>query len=635
VPNGGEVRAVPEVWVQNVGMWALRQLRGDDGWAFALLAFWLALLLSDPAGAQHHGLRAVPAGSEFAALIRVDAPAGVAYDAPAQVWRAPDSRLGIESVAVLPDQAWATLEPTEAQLISHHRPIWLRLRVAAKTPISEREAQAGWLLQFPSVVIDRYTVYRRDAQGLWRAQSAGDRVAHLAWPQSSLSPQFALPISAEEVAAGQASLFVRVEHTVPVQVRPRMVWATQALIHDQTQYVVAGLLAGVMLLLLVICAQMSWQFKDRVYAWYGVYLLFSLLSALYYTGVAQSALWPGATKFSSDAAGVGVLGSFGAFVMFAHSMFGRVHGRWHSWVSCGLAGLCFFGVLVLLASERVEPKFWRFMLFTALVFGFVFASVAKAWRKGLKWAGYWLGVYVPYWLAISITVAQSVGLWRFFELPPRTPLWASVIEAVAMLWCIQAYSRDKHAQIVREQAADERDPLTGCLNRKEFEREAQRIFEISRRSQAPAALFICSVAPQHPDRGLIQMEAMMLKSVRLLRSVAREFDVVGRTEETVLAVMMPGVPNDEVFRARLSRLVALGLMVDAHDRNAPDIRFSVAAGNAQGFFGDFAQMYEELNRLLEEIQHEPQGKRIQLLPDPKDAEAPAILIKQEGGGAVG
>lgn len=127
----------------------------------------------------------------------------------------------------------------------------------------------------------------------------------------------------------------------------------------------------------------------------------------------------------------------------------------------------------------------------------------------------------------------------------------------------------------------------------------------------------------------------MLKSVRLLRSVAREFDVVGRTEETVLAVMMPGVPNDEVFRARLSRLVALGLMVDAHDRNAPDIRFSVAAGNAQGFFGDFAQMYEELNRLLEEIQHEPQGKRIQLLPDPKDAEAPAILIKQEGGGAVG
>lgn len=575
------------------------------------------------------------AGGMAQATLRLDAPLGPAQPAAAWVLAGAGTEEGIEAIAAAGRAGWRPLNHDESQPLARHQPLWLHLRLTAGGEIGPAQAAAGWQLEFPSVVIDRYTLYQRDADGRWQAQAAGDRVAWTAWPLPSLRPRFALPLHARDVAAGGADVYVRIDHTVPVRVQPRLVSAADAAAHETRQHVAASLLAGVSLTLLLTCVQMSWTFRDRVYAWYGVYLLFSLLSALCYTGVTQRWLLPEATKLASDAVGIGVLGSYASFVLFAHAMFRSAHGRWFGWISGAIVGLCVLGMGVLLLSDGVEPRFWRFMVFTAAVFGFVLFAVARAWRKGVRWAGYWLVVYLPFWLAIGLTMAHNLGLLNLMWLPARTPLAASIVEAVAMLWCIHAYSRDSHTRLAREKAAAERDPLTGCLNAREFGREAVRVFEGARRSGGAAAVFLVRVQAQHADDNPMQAEAMLLRSVRLVRSVARDFDTVGRVGPDVLAVAMPGVADGEVFRARLSRLVALGLMVDQHDRHAQAIRFSVAAGNVQGFRGGGVEdLLARLRSLLQDTSADPQGKRIRLLEAASSHPQPARFVVQEGARQV-
>jgi GGDEF domain-containing protein len=246
------------------------------------------------------------------------------------------------------------------------------------------------------------------------------------------------------------------------------------------------------------------------------------------------------------------------------------------------------------------------------VFFFILYSALNAWRKGVQFARYWLMVYAPYLLTIGIVLAKSIGLVALPWLPSEAPVIAAVVEAVAMMLCINAYSRLRHAEAVKEQVSAWHDPLTGFLNASSFRQKATELWQAAPAQRRNVAVVYISVEPA-ASAVATDNEALMARSVRMVRSVAREFDTVGRLSRNRLALLMADVPEGETLSGRLSRLVALGLMRDTHEAHDVEIRFRVSVGVRKQFAGSF----EELDAALQTLAQREAGsnKAIHYLPE--------------------
>ncbi len=518
-------------------------------------------------------------------------PPVAGVEAPLQVLAGLPVASSIESVSMLPPGSFQSFDPTRLYRLGPDTALWLRLQISVDAPMDG----SRWLLEFPTAIVDRYDVFQRNGDGQWMQMEAGDRVAHRKWPLDSLRPRF--PLMAP--TAGVHDVYVRVVHQVPLSLRPLIVNAAQASEHDSNQMLWTGLLLGVIATLVFTCLQMSLSFHDRTYVWYAGYLVCTAFAALSYTGIAQRDLWPDATKFSSDFVVFSIMGAYAFNLQFARSMFGSTQGPVWRMAARVLVGLCVGYALLTEFRDDYGRHIVGFFVISLAVFAYIIAMAVQTWRRGVVFAGYWLLVYVPYLLSIGLTLFANVGLVPAMWLPGEIPVLGALAEAVAMMWCINAYGRLRHAQAVREQAAALRDPLTGFLRLKVFRERADRLWTRAARSRGDVAVVYVRVEPAHPQgQSAVEYEALMARSVRLVRTATRELDTVGRLGHNLLGILMPGMPPGEGLNSRMARLVALGLMQDLHDPTALELRFQLAVGQRRDFPGSFMELDTALMALL-------------------------------------
>jgi GGDEF domain-containing protein len=500
-----------------------------------------------------------------------------------------DAQTSVEQVAGLPLNRFGAHQANRNYQITAQSPLWLRLSVSHATSPTLQ-------LEFPSVLVDRYEVYQRDDSGIWQMQAAGDRVAHSTWPLVSLRPRFDLQPSAQ----GERFAYVRIVHQLPTSLQPQIVEPHEAVQRDGLQLLWTGLLVGVVFTLVMACAQMSWAYRDITYTWYALYLVFTMMAALAYSGIAQSWLWPQATKFASDAVVYGVMGAFAFNLQFSRAMFGSLQGRGYHALAHVLFACCIGYAVLTIFVEQYARFIWIFNATCAAIFVFILYSALNALRKGVRFALYWLIVYTPYLLIIHLVLLNSIGIVSAPWLPSATPILAAVLEAVAMMLCINAHSRLRHAQAVQQQVAAWHDPLTGFLNASSFRQKAQEIWQAAPGLHRPVAVAFITVEPVTTSEEVsIDHEALMARSVRLVRSIAREFDTVGRLSRHRLALVMADVPEGEMLNGRLSRLVALGLMRDNHPSLNAEIRFRISVGLRHHFAGSYAELESALLALAQ------------------------------------
>jgi GGDEF domain-containing protein len=512
-------------------------------------------------------------------------------------------------VAALGLESFQPFLPAKVYAVGRDRPLWLKLRVFAPQAMEN----SGWLLEFPTVIVDRYEVFQRGVNGQWQMAAAGDRVAHSQWPVDSLRPRFPLRAS----VSGEQDVFVRVLHQLPVNLQPVMVQASDATRRDSMQMLWTGLLLGVVVTLVLTCAQMTLAYRDSTYGWYAGYLLFTVLAALCYSGIAQRNLWPGATKFSSDAIVYAVMAALAFNLEFSRAMFGALQSRASRLTSRMLVALCAGYCLMTFLSQRYDQLITGFHFLTLSVFSFTIFAAVRAWRRGVIFGGYWLLIYVPYLCCIALTLAHSAGLISAPWLPAETPVAAAIAEAVAMMLCINAYGRLRHAQSVREQVAARYDPLTGFLKPAAFRDKAARLWNGAVRSGPDMAVVYVTVDASASDSSAgTDMEVLMARSVRLVRTIARDFDIVGRLGRNRIGIVMTGVPPREALSGRLARLVALGLMQDSHDPAAVVVRFRLGVGLRRSFAGDFSALDSALQELLNKDDGTPRVIRFLDAPIP-------------------
>ena len=516
----------------------------------------------------------------------------VSYPAPLQVIEGLGSGITIDQVAALPSERFVIFSPSKLYTVGFDAPLWLKLKVS----VPQALPQSPWLLEFPSIIVDRYEYYQRDAAGRWRMAAAGDRVAHVQWPVDGLRARFQLPSN----VAGDQDVFVRVVHQHHTNLQPVIVLQSHAVARDSSQMLWTGLLLGVVFTLVLTCAQMTLVYRDWTYGWYAGYLTFTMLAALCYSGIAQRSLWPDASKFASDAIVYAVMTAFIFNLEFSRSMFGGLQSRAMRWLSRVLVGLCACYLIATFLSDRYDRLIVLFEVLSLAVFSFIVFAAAKAWRGGVVFGGYWLMVYVPYLLCIALTLGNSAGFLNVPWLPAQTPVFAAIAEAVAMMLCINAYGRLRHAQSVREQEAARYDPLTGFLKEAVFNKKVSELWNNSKSAKRDLAVVYVTVDAQAADMpGTVDAEAVMARSVRQVRMVTRDFDLIGRLGRNRIGIAILNVPPREALSNRLARLVALGLMRDADDPTVLAARFSMSVGLRHSFEGDFDAVDRALRELLE------------------------------------
>lgn len=554
--------------------------------------------------------------------LAADTRAGVsgAIPAPLQVVTGLGAAATIDQVAALPEGSFQPFAPSRLYRVGPEKPLWLKLRVPALPVMAGQD----WLLEFPTVIVDRYEFFRRDANGMWQMSAAGDRVAHRQWPLDSLRPRFVLPAwSAASSSAGE-EVYVRVVHQLPVNLKPLIVSADAAARRDGMEMLWTGLLAGVVLALVLTCAQMSLAYRDRTYGWYAGYLVFTMMAALCYSGIAQRSLWPDATKFASDAIVYFVLAALAFNLEFSRSMFGGFLGSRLRITSRLLIVLCVAYSIMAFMSQRYDRHVFGFYVIALGIFLLTIFTAVLAWRRGVNFGGYWLLVYVPYLCSIALTLAHNGGIINAPWLPADTPVAAAIIEAIAMMLCINTYGRLRHAQAVRDQVAARYDPLTGFLNLPEFRSAATRVWSAFARSRQDVAVIYVRVENViGNDKASVGLEELMARSVRHVRTITRDFDTIGRLDANRIGIVMTGAPVRDVMSARLARLVALGLMEDAGDTGVPVVRFRMVVGMRRSFSGSFAALDKALHALLDS--DDPARRAIRFLD-------PEIPVQRVNGG---
>ncbi len=525
--------------------------------------------------------------------VPLDALPGPTFPAP--LWVLDDaSRVNdqatLEQVRQLPASAFVPFSSRKLYAIAHDKPLWLRLRVSQNQKIDYPQ----WLLEFPISVIDRFEVYQLGSQGQWEMGAAGDYVAHTQWPMHSLQPRFPL----QSHTLGESDVYVRVVHRVAVNLAPVIVHMQNAPERDTTQMLVMGVMAGVICTLLLICLQMGWAYRDLVYIWYAGYLFFTLMAATCYAGVAQKILWPHATKFASDAIVVGVMLALAFNLQFGRVMFGGLQRTWVHTLVKVLMVLCVAYAALKLYVDAYQYIVPVYITLFMVSFGMILYLGFSAWRRGIAFGGYWLLVYSPFVVSLALTILDGTGIINGSWLPSFTPMPAATLEAIAMMFLINAHGRTRHAQQVREQEANVRDPLTGFLHESKFMSRTARIWQQARKTGRDVTIVYLSVEPKQLDITPLQAEAFMLRSVRMVRTSVRQFDSVGRLGPNLLGIAMQDVPQNDLLSQRLSRLVALGLMNDPQDKTSITVNFTMAVGSFGRFRDNFSALDTALRALL-------------------------------------
>ena len=141
----------------------------------------------------------------------------------------------------------------------------------------------------PLATVDRVTLCHRNSNGEWVSQQGGDSVAQSKAAQVGRYPVFALAD-----AAGQSvRYYMKIQHTrVPYSVWPYIVNEAEFIATSQTQHTLLGGyfgLAGLMVLLAVVCAGI---YRDWGFGTYAVYAAMVVASISAVTGMTALYGWP-------------------------------------------------------------------------------------------------------------------------------------------------------------------------------------------------------------------------------------------------------------------------------------------------------------------------------------------------------
>ncbi len=508
-----------------------------------------------------------------------------------------DSRLSLQQV--LDGQAGAFRSQADQQLkdLTYERSIWAKIHLR---PSAKAEPGTMTILELNKPFLDSAVLYSPvlTAQGWsWQMQRAGVRYPSNQTTLPGQLPRFVLPAAAslQERPEALRVVILQIPHRVQAMIDLRLLNGTQALAETRRDSLGMGFALGAITLVGLLMGLLAWLYKNQLYLWYGAYTLAAGLFAAANAGLGQNLLWPIEGDWPATAFLVMVLLSMACQLQFSRLIFltsGR--NRWASQLSKVLGAAC---VLLSLVYIAVQSSYWTELYFAsvaliALTLVHVLVIVILGWRQRGAFALVWLLIYLPLFLALIYSFLNAAAMVKTYSFMFKMPIYAYAFEVIAMGIAIMWFTRDRQAQIERQKALDSTDPLTGFSNADSFQQALKQGWLDARRTGSEISVVYVSLL------GLPPTERTLKRVVRILRTVSQEGDTVARLDDGSMALLLPGVTLDENLSARLSRIVALGMIPESNDQVNPTLRFRICATSNRHYTGELSGIGADLRRFL-------------------------------------
>jgi GGDEF domain-containing protein len=477
--------------------------------------------------------------------------------------------------------------------------VWVQWRVRAT---QTTDTVPAWTLVFSKPFVDRVSLHHRDEIGQWHSRAAGSEIAHAQWPLRRLQPQLTLP----RLPAGEHTLYLKVQLDVPIRFDLALLPEPEAQQASQNGMLVAGLTLGLIALVAVLCAVMAVSYKDKLFTFYGLYVVMAWFLSASYMGVGNYALWPHWAHWGGISTLALSLLTMGAQLLFCSAVFLRSRQQRRFQLVVWAVTLYTLLVAALFLGPYHDALLVFFGSGLLLSVGLIMVIVMLAFSQGSRIARWWLLSYVPIYLLLGATIFEHLGIAALPWLPFNAPVYALVVEMLVLLAALHQYGKGRHAQSVRAQTLSRTEPGTGFLAPNMFESLTKRAWQRAVSESADMALAYVQVLPgkRSPATTTWNTELAMQRCARLLHQVLRSRDWVSRVRDDTVVIAMPGMSMGDALTERYSRLVALGLMSDPHDPINPELRFRIAVGTQGTYPGSLQQLRDSLEKEL--AQQEPE-----------------------------
>ena len=483
--------------------------------------------------------------------------------------------------------------PNATHRVSWEQPLWLHFRVRADSPTSA----TAWTLALDKPFIDRVEFYAHSPEGGWQMQAAGDWIAHKQWPQRSLNPQFHLPA----LSVGEHDFYVRVLNLIPLHFSVQLLPSEVAQQTMQQTLTIAALILGFMVLMWLLSSVLALVYRHPAYAWYALYVAINAVLFASYLGIGSYALWPTATWWPEESITLCFMTAMLVQLLFCRAMFlsphtsPRLYKTIPAVVLTGCLAIVAYAVFNIIIVQTI-----LFLLPTLASVALMVASALPALRQRSVVAWLWLLAYAPFFLVIAFTVVDGFGWYALPWLPYHAPLYALLFEMPLLLIALHLHAKTLHTQQVRKTTLANIDPATGYVAPHLFNATLDSLWQKAQDQWHDMVVVYVLVQHDAPDTtasNILHPDDIQ-RTVRALRTVAREQDTIAQIKPQLFAMFMPSMALNDALAQRLARLIAVGRMTDVNASEGTSLRFRLVASSKTSFAGTWQQLDASLRKKL-------------------------------------
>lgn len=514
---------------------------------------------------------------------------------------------------------FSPFNPDATQELSWQQPLWLHFRVRADSAT----AGTAWTLALDKPFVDRVEFYARNPDGGWHMQAAGDWIAHTQWPQRSLNPQFHLPA----LSVGEHDFYVRVFNLIPLHFAVQLLPSEVARQNMQHTLTIAAVMLGFMVSMWLLSIVLALVYRHDAYAWYALYVAINSVLFASYLGIGSYALWRTATWWPEESITLCLMAAMLVQLLFCRAIFlsPRTSPRLHKTIPIVVLLGC-VTIVVYAVFNIVSLQTILFLLVMLTSMALMVASARTALRQRSVVAWLWALAYAPFLLVIAFTVVDGFG-WRALPwLPYHTPLYALMFEMPLLLIALHLHAKTLHTHRVRKATLANIDPATGYVAPPLFTATLEALWQKAQGQWED--LVVVYVLVQHDaSQAAVTHTNDTQRTLRALRTVAREQDTIAQIKPQLFAIFMPSMALNDALAQRLARLIAVGRMTDVHASDASALRFRLVASSKTSFAGTWQQLDASLRKKL----HDANGwsrKSIRYvrLRSPKESQPESDLV---------
>lgn len=397
-------------------------------------------------------------------------------------------------------------------------------------------------------------------------------------------------------------MLVRVRNTLPLAVPVKVSGLGEYQRHLQQDYLVQGMVFGIMLLLLVTCLVQGYMYRDKIYFVYAGYVVLEALTLGAYTGVAAQFLWSTSPLWADASLAVLALLVVNAIMWLVRDLTATpVRNPRLNRVMVVLACVGFVATVVFPFVPRatvgadILAVLIPSMLMVALI------AVLRPWRMDDpvgKWA---LIAFLPVIASGLAGLSRVLGFTSGWWTSQYPVIYAIALQVPLILIALNLRSRERHAVQTRSEAMATRDALTGLLAGHLFQDRVQQAYARSRRHREDAAVLLVSLVNYRQIiavRGSTVAEHSLLRAVIKLRRVLRDVDTAARTGPAQFGLILEGVKSRDEATHMAARLIALGLMPLKGLLPEVTLQFQFAAVVLREYTDEVAVLEPKLQTLL-------------------------------------